>query len=132
MPLYRRLPKLKGIAGGMGAGLPKYVSVNLEDIVASGVEEGEEVSLESLKLRGLLNPTGRDRKLPLKVLGSGDVTTCFTIKATSFSSSAKEKLEAAGCTLEMVPKRTKFIGGTAKKRQDRATEYFAKKNAVAA
>lgn len=132
MPLYRRLPKLKGIAGGMGAGLPKYVSVNLEDIIASGIEEGEEVSLESLKLRGLLNPTGRDRKLPLKILGSGDVTTRFSIKATAFSSSAKEKLEAAGCTLEMVPKRTKFIGGTAKKRQDRATEYFAKKNAVAA
>lgn len=28
-PLYRRLPKLKGIAGGMGAGLPDYVVVNL-------------------------------------------------------------------------------------------------------
>ncbi|KAF8033083.1 hypothetical protein BT93_D1851 [Corymbia citriodora subsp. variegata] len=29
MPLYRRLPKLRGIAGGMHAGLPKYVPVNL-------------------------------------------------------------------------------------------------------
>ncbi|PIA39747.1 hypothetical protein AQUCO_02600301v1, partial [Aquilegia coerulea] len=30
--LYRRLPKLRGIAGGMCAGLPKYVPVNLKDI----------------------------------------------------------------------------------------------------
>ena len=67
MPLYRRLPKLKGIAGGMGAGLPKYVSVNLADIMASGLPEGAEVSLESLKEVGLINPTGRERKLPLKV-----------------------------------------------------------------
>ena len=66
-PLYRRLPKLKGIAGGMGAGLPKFVSVNLADIMASGLPEGAEVSLESLKEVGLINPTGRMRKLPLKV-----------------------------------------------------------------
>merc|ERR1719326_1187307 len=28
-PLYRRLPKLKGIAGGMAAGRPKFITVNL-------------------------------------------------------------------------------------------------------
>lgn len=33
-PLYRRLPKLKGIAGGMGAGLPDYVVVNLSQASA--------------------------------------------------------------------------------------------------
>ncbi|PNG99693.1 50S ribosomal protein L15, chloroplastic, partial [Tetrabaena socialis] len=30
--LYRRLPKLRGIAGGMGAGLPDFVVVNLDDL----------------------------------------------------------------------------------------------------
>ncbi|KAG9160232.1 hypothetical protein Leryth_026508, partial [Lithospermum erythrorhizon] len=68
MPLYRRLPKLRGIAGGMKAGLPKYVPVNLKDIEAAGFKEGEEVSLESLKKKGIINPSGRERRLPLKVI----------------------------------------------------------------
>lgn len=52
----------------MHAGLPKYVPVNLKDIEAAGFQEGEEVSLETLKEKGLINPSGRERKLPLKVL----------------------------------------------------------------
>lgn len=52
---------------GMKAGLPKYLPVNIKDIEAAGFEEGEEVSLETLKERGLINPSGRERKLPLKV-----------------------------------------------------------------
>ncbi|XP_011022178.1 PREDICTED: 50S ribosomal protein L15, chloroplastic-like isoform X2 [Populus euphratica] len=67
MPLYRRIPKLRGIAGGMHAGLPKYVPVNLKDIASAGFQEGEEVSLETLKEKGLINPSGRERRLPLKV-----------------------------------------------------------------
>lgn len=53
---------------GMHAGLPKYVPVNLKDIEEAGFQEGEEVSLETLKEKGLINPSGRERKLPLKVL----------------------------------------------------------------
>ncbi|TXG66946.1 hypothetical protein EZV62_008221 [Acer yangbiense] len=66
MPLYRRIPKLRGIAGVMHVGLPKYVPVNLNDIAEAGFQEGEEVSLEALK-KGLINPSGRLRKLPLMV-----------------------------------------------------------------
>lgn len=57
----------------MRAGLPKYVPVNLKDIEAAGFQEGEEVSLESLKTKGLINPSGRERKLPLKVIWNGGV-----------------------------------------------------------
>ncbi|MCO5571139.1 hypothetical protein L7F22_024872 [Adiantum nelumboides] len=66
-PLYRRLPKLRGIAGGMKKGLPKFVTVNLADIAVAGYKDGEEVSLESLKSKGILKPTGRDRRLRLKI-----------------------------------------------------------------
>lgn len=55
---------------GMRAGLPKYVPVNLKDIAEAGFQEGEEVSLESLKSKGLINPSGRERRLPLKVTNS--------------------------------------------------------------
>ncbi|KAJ1298191.1 hypothetical protein BS78_01G435200 [Paspalum vaginatum] len=127
MPLYRRLPKLRGIAGGMHIGLPKYVPFNLKDIVRGGFKDGDEISLETLKSRGLINPSGRERKLPLKILGDGDVSVKLDIKAGAFSASAKEKLEAAGCTLTLLPKRKKWLSQNYLKNQARAEEYFAKK-----
>ena len=101
-PLFRRLPKLKGIAGGqyyscvrvcntseitcchaaphnalvpitfclhagMSAGLPKYITVNLSTL-SKKFSDGEEVSLESLTQKRMLNLSGREAKLPLKVL----------------------------------------------------------------
>ena len=64
-PLYRRLPKLKGIAGGMGAGLPDYVVVNLSQLKAFA--DGETVSLEALEEKRIVNLSGRETRLPLKV-----------------------------------------------------------------
>jgi len=51
----------------MRSGLPKYLPVNIKDIETAGFQEGDEVSLETLKQKGLINPSGRERKLPLKV-----------------------------------------------------------------
>ncbi|WCJ24515.1 ribosomal protein L15 [Euphorbia peplus] len=132
MPLYRRIPKLRGIAGGMHAGLPKYVPVNLKDIAEAGFEEGEEVSLETLKQKGLINPSGRERKLPLKILGDGELSVKVTIKARAFSAAAKEKLEAVGCSLTVLPGRKKWVKPSVAKNIARADEYFAKKRAAAA
>lgn len=131
-PLYRRIPKLRGIAGGMRAGLPKYVPVNLRDIESAGFEDGEEVSLESLKERGIINPSGRERTLPLKVLGEGEISAKLHIKARAFSESAKEKLEAAGCSLTVLPGRKKWLPRHVAKNLARADAYFAKKRAAAA
>ncbi|KAJ4901119.1 hypothetical protein Rs2_15070 [Raphanus sativus] len=130
--LYRRLPKLRGIAGGMRAGLPKYVPVNLKDIETAGFEDGDEVSLETLKLKGLINPSGRERKLPLKILGTGELSVKLNFKARAFSTSAKEKLEASGCTLTVLPGRKKWVKPSVAKNLARADEYFAKKRAEAA
>ncbi|WJX21394.1 60S ribosomal protein L15 [Trifolium repens] len=127
MPLYRRLPKLRGIAGGMHAGLPKYVNVNLEDIENAGFQEGEEVSLETLKEKRVINPSGRERKLPLKILGDGELSKKLTIKARAFSTAAKEKLESAGCSLTVLPGRKKWVKSSITKNNARAEEYFAKK-----
>lgn len=107
MPLYRRVPKLKGIAGGMSAGKDKFVNINLKDI-AENFEAGSEVSLESLQAKRILSLSGREKNLPLKVLGDGEVAVQVTVKAAAFSKSAKEKLEAAGCTVELVPMKEKW------------------------
>lgn len=64
MPLYRRLPKLKGIAGGMGAGLPDFVVVNVGELNSFG--EGEEVCIDVLKSTRRVNTSGRADSLPLK------------------------------------------------------------------
>lgn len=57
----------------MKVGLPKYVAVNLKDIADLGFRDGDEVCLETLKAIGLINPSGRERRLPLKVHNSTDV-----------------------------------------------------------
>ncbi|KAF3332443.1 50S ribosomal protein L15 [Carex littledalei] len=129
MPLYRRLPKLRGIAGGMKVGLPKYVAVNLKDIADLGFRDGDEVCLETLKAIGLINPSGRERRLPLKILGDGELKVKLHFKARAFSSSAKEKLEAAGCTLTELPGRKKWLKPSVVKNIARAEKYFAAKKA---
>lgn len=131
MPLYRRLPKLRGIAGGMHAGLPKYVHINLKDIENAGFQEGEEVSLETLTEKRVINPSGRERKLLLKVLGEGELGKKLTIKAGAFSTSAKEKLESAGCSITVIPGRKKWVKPSVAKNLARADEYFAKKREAA-
>jgi len=51
---------------GMSAGLPKYVTVNLSDL-EKNFEAGATVDLQSVQDKKLLNISGRDTKLPLKV-----------------------------------------------------------------
>merc|ERR1719281_1356043 len=61
-PLYRRLPKLKGIAGGMSSGRSNFVIVNVGDLEQS-FDAHNDVTLDNLKNKRVLNSTGRDRKL---------------------------------------------------------------------
>jgi len=99
-PMYRRFPKLKGIAGGMSAGKPKFVTVNVSDLAQaladSKISAGQDVDLDTLKSVGLIKATGYYRNLPLKVLGDGELTQGLKVKAAAFSASASEKLAAAG------------------------------------
>ena len=53
----------------MSAGIPKHVVVNLHQLAA--FKESEEVSLDSLKERHILNISGKDARLPLKVKTKG-------------------------------------------------------------
>ncbi|MBA0672951.1 hypothetical protein Goklo_025184 [Gossypium klotzschianum] len=127
----------------MHAGLPKYIPVNLKDIETAGFQEGDEVSLETLKEKGLINPSGRERKLPLKVNMLLDLyynrapsRLCLSIMTPMLLvleinlTSAKEKLEAASCSLTVLPGRKKWVKPSVAKNLARAEEYFAKKRAA--
>ncbi len=93
MPLYRRVPKLKHFPL---VNQKEYTIINVKGL--SALAAGTEVSLESLLEAGIL--TTNDG--PLKVLGDGELTVALTIRATAFTQSAKEKIEQAGGTWEVV------------------------------
>lgn len=92
MPLYRRLPK-RG-----------FTCRNSKEIVALNVgalerfENGDEINIAKLVESGLVsNP--RDG---VKILGNGELTKKLHLKVTAASASAKEKIEAAGGTIEVI------------------------------
>jgi len=93
MPLYRRVPKLKHFK----IVNPKHFTVvNVGKL--SGAAAGSEVTLESLMESGVV--TTNDG--PLKILGDGELGTSLTVKAAAFTASARQKIEAAGGTCEVV------------------------------
>lgn len=90
MPLYRRLAH-RGFSNHPFK--QEFQTVNLDEI-EKRYENGETVSVETLKIKGLVK--GR---LPVKVLGKGELTKKLTLTVKAFSNSAKEKIEKAGGTV---------------------------------
>ena len=92
IPLYRRIPKLRGIKNG-----PKmsYVVVNVSDLEEKKVEG--EVTPDSLRALGLTRKKGL-----VKVLGDGDITNKIDLKIHAISEVAKSKIESAGGTVEII------------------------------
>ncbi|NYH53404.1 MULTISPECIES: 50S ribosomal protein L15 [Nocardiopsis] len=88
MPLIRRVPKLKGFSNARFK--TTYQVVNL-DKLSELYPEGGEVTVEDLVAKGAV----RKNQL-VKVLGTGEITSAVRVSANAFSSSAKEKITAAG------------------------------------
>jgi large subunit ribosomal protein L15 len=89
MPIHMRLPKLKGFTNPFRT---EYQVVNL-DRLSSLYPDGGAVDPADLAAKGAVR-AGE----PVKVLGGGDVSVALQVTANAFSSSAKEKIEAAGGT----------------------------------
>ena len=90
--LTMRLPKLKGFKN---PNKEEFAIVNLTSL--EGFDAGSEVTPESLRERGLIRHKGR-----VKVLADGDLDKILTVKAHAFSASAREKIEKAGGTVEVI------------------------------
>jgi large subunit ribosomal protein L15 len=86
VPLYRKLPK-RGFSNFKFR--TEYSIINVGDL--DRLEAGE-VDRDVLVRSGL----ARSSSKLIKILGEGEVTKAFTIKADKFSASAKEKIEKAG------------------------------------
>ena len=87
MPLHMRLPKLKGFKNPFKV---EFQVVNL-DRINELFPDGGTVGVEDLAARGAVR-AGQ----PVKVLGSGEITSAVQVSAHAFSASAKEKIAAAG------------------------------------
>ena len=92
LPLYRKLPK-RGFTNRFAV---NYAIVNVEAL--NKFENGAVVDLEALKAAKLV----RKELDGVKILGNGELTKTLTVKATVFSATAKEKIEAAGGKIEEV------------------------------
>ncbi len=93
MPLYRRLPKLKHFPL---INPSYYTIINVSKLATLAAKT--EVTLESLMTKGII--TTNDG--PLKVLGDGELNVALTVKAAAFTATAKEKIEAAGGSCEVI------------------------------
>jgi large subunit ribosomal protein L15 len=92
MPLQRRVPKLKGFSN---VNRVEYAVVNVE--VLAKYYDGGEVTPAALLSHGLVRK-GR----PVKVLARGDIDKALTVRAHAFSQAAKDKIERAGGTAEVI------------------------------
>jgi large subunit ribosomal protein L15 len=72
-------------------------AVNVADL-EERFESGAAVSLEALKAKGLATR----KEIPVKILANGELTKPLTVHAHGFSKAAREKIEAAGGTCQLV------------------------------
>src|ERR671925_145971 len=91
MPLIRRVPKLKGFKN---PNRTAYAPVNVE--LLAKYFDGE-VTPEAIVGHGLAHKGAK-----IKVLARGEIDKALTVKAHAFSKTAREKIEAAGGTIEVL------------------------------
>src|SRR6185437_13522364 len=100
MPIYMRIGKLRGNtsqdAMPIGPFRTYTVPVNLRDL--DRFEAGDEVTPESLVEKRLIKNTKTD----VKVLGQGEISKKLTVRVHAISATAREKIEAAGGTVELL------------------------------
>ena len=94
LPLIKRLPSLRGFTNIFKT---QYNAVNLDTILKM-YPNGGDVSPGTLVETGVL----KDQKLPLKVLGRGEINVNLKVSAHKFTKSAKEKIETAGGTIQVI------------------------------
>jgi large subunit ribosomal protein L15 len=97
MQYFRRIPK-RGFTNADFKTV--YHIVNLAAL-ANRFEKGATVDVTSLVEAGLI----RNFKNPVKILGNGDLTIALNVTADKFSTSAVEKIEAAGGSVTVIEKK---------------------------
>ena len=100
-PIHMRMRKLRGPNKKMSMPFEPFRThtqpVNLEDLEAR-FDKGASVDLDALRGAGLATRKG----ISVKVLGRGELSKPLTVHAHGFSKSAREKIESAGGTCQII------------------------------
>ena len=99
-PIHMRMRKLRGPHRKMSMPFEQFRTatqpVNLSDL-QERFSSGDKVDPESLKAAGLAK-----RRDPVKILGRGELKKKLTVRAHAFSAKAREGIESAGGTAEVI------------------------------
>jgi large subunit ribosomal protein L15 len=99
-PIHMRMRKLRGPNKKMSMPFEQFrtrtQAVNVADL-ETRFDAGAEVTPDSLRSAGLAK-----RSDPVKVLGRGELSKKLTVRAHGFSAAAREKIEGAGGTCEVI------------------------------
>ncbi len=100
-PIHMRMRKLRGPHMKKSMPFEKFRTqtqpVNLRDL-EERFDKGSEVTPDSLREKNLATR----REVPVKILGQGDISKALTVHAHAFSKTAREKIEAAGGTCQLI------------------------------
>ncbi len=90
LALIKGLPTMRGFTNRFRK---EFSVVNLDSLDSlARFDADSEITVQTMLGKGLI----RDPKVPVKVLGRGEVTIALTVEAHRFSASARRKIEAAG------------------------------------
>ena len=95
LPYYRRLPFMRG-EGFSPLNRVRYNEVNLDQLV--NFAAGSEINPQSLAEAQLL----RDPRLPVAILGRGEIKVALKVRVQRITKSAQAKVEAAGGSVEVI------------------------------
>ncbi len=110
--LSKRLPFVRGLGNSNLAFRHDYAIVNVTDLKL--FEAGTQVTPDVLVAQGFMTKT-EGRGL-VKILGDGELDRALSVRAHKFAASARAKIEAAGCSVEIIP--TKVYAKTKRRRVD--------------
>jgi large subunit ribosomal protein L15 len=96
MPLQRRVPKIKGFSNPNRI---EWAVVNV-DRLSEAFDAKSTVTPADLLEKGIVR-----KGLPVKVLGRGDIDRALTVHAHAVSTTARQKIEGAGGTVELIESR---------------------------
>ena len=100
-PLHMRMRKLRGPNKKMSMPFEMFRThtqhVNLDDLEAR-FDAGATIGLEELKATGL----AKQRDVPVKILGRGELSKSFTVNVHKISASARSAIESAGGTVQLI------------------------------
>ncbi len=87
LPLIRALSRLRGFNNIFRT---EYEPINVGELAK--LPAGSDVTVDSLRKAGIV----KSSRLPVKILGGGEITVRLSVEADRFSASARAKIEAAG------------------------------------